>query len=70
MMFRNKPVLMSVLTLSLAFIGQLAVAQTADKPDTLTLFTTPEWAQYVEPSLTEFTEQHGIDLAPLFRSHS
>lgn len=62
MMFRNKPVLMSVLTLSLAFIGQLAVAQTADKPDTLTLFTTPEWAQYVEPSLTEFTEQHGIEI--------
>lgn len=47
-------------TLLLALTGSLASAQEADKPNSLTLFTTPEWAQYVEPSLAEFTQQHGI----------
>ena len=40
----------------------LATAQTPEKPESLTFYTTPEWAQYVEPALAEFTEQHGIEV--------
>jgi multiple sugar transport system substrate-binding protein len=40
-----------------------AVAQEApEKPESLSFYTTPEWAKYVEPTLSEFTEQHGIEV--------
>jgi multiple sugar transport system substrate-binding protein len=57
-------IFLSFFALSLSVLGMsTALAQEkSSKPESLNFYTTPEWAQYVEPALAEFTKQHGIEV--------